>query len=94
LKIDFAFNVMPNGKIYHAVMLKMAKFLIHKQQADYFVTDSIGRQEVFTVRKQVGQAVIDCEVVSDDIDWYNAITVQKNSGRWDFHYVNYASYEV
>jgi len=100
LKIDFALNVKPNGKVNKSTMIKMAKLLKAKQCGDYFITDSIGYDNaMFTMEKTVDNfdihsLVVDCEITSDDIDWYNRLAIEKNSGKWDFTNTSYESYNM
>jgi len=100
MKVDFALNVKPNGKINKSIMMKMAKTLKSKPLGDYFITDSNGYDNaMFTMEKIVDgfgihSLVVDCEITSDDIDWYNRLIIEKNSGKWDFTNTSYESYNV
>jgi len=85
MKMDIIFDIKPNGRIARNTLKAVARELSTKMKnGDYFITDTNGREECFTLHR-CNRLSVSCEVVDgDELDFYNAIVIEMADGKWNF----------
>ncbi len=94
LTINYPFGLTPKGKVPQGCIKKLATILFPMKQGDYFITDSNGYQFMVTTEKTKDVFILDCEITSDTIDWYNRIEILVNRGKLVNSTFDYESYNV
>lgn len=102
--IGFPIPISGSGKIGKRMMIAVAKELVvddsvGKKPVNVFVTDSEGKQTMWTVSRNSDGLHVDCELTEDETesgkDWYNSIVVDKVRGKgFDWNNAEYESYEA
>lgn len=86
VRVAFEIKESKRGAISELVMKKVLRYLLLNHTVtsvmrDYFILDSSSIERCFTLYKEGNHCSLDCEITSDDRDWYNSLNCDIRSDK-------------